>query len=768
MTPKDAFVGKYVERVEDLRLLTGAARFVDDIHLDGMLHAVVVRSSVAHGLINSIDTDAAKQMPGVHAVYTAQDITEEYNGKLPKIPIRLAALPELAPFQQCVIAADKVRYVGEPVAVVIADTVAQAEDAAGFVYADIESLPPVPDCRTSALNEALLFESQGSNTAITYTAVKGDAKNSTGPYVRREKFAVQRHSAMAMETRGLVAQWDDSQKKMTVFGATKVPFFNRATLAAAMDLPLDRVDMIEVDVGGGFGVRGEFYPEDFLVPFASQKLRRPIKWVEDRLENLLGTNHSREMECEIELVCETDGRILAMRAEVSVDAGGYVRTSGPVPPRNVAQFLSGPYAIPNIHVESTVYLTNKGPIGSYRGPGRFEADFFRERMFDIAARELGIDPVEFRRINLVKAAQIPFPLAKLDKPDRFEELDSGDYQITLDRCLVEFGWKDKLALQGRLIDGKYHGIALGCFIEGGGAGVKETARIELEQDGQITVYVGSANLGQGMVTIMTQIAADALQVPMERIRVRHGSTTYLKEGFGSHHSRSTIMGGSAVLTVANALTEKIKEVAARRWECAASEVQIMPGMVASYRGETMTAAEFGKLKLQAEGEFPSRTNTYAYGTAAAHVTVDPGTGKVDLIDYFTVEDIGRIINPLTAKGQAVGAVVQGLGGVLLENLAYDENGQFLAGTLADYLMPTANDFPQIRAMELEDFPSPHNPLGAKGAGEGGIIPVGGVISNAVAAALSSLRVEPKTLPLTPPKVWALIQAANEHPAIQKR
>jgi carbon-monoxide dehydrogenase large subunit len=768
MTAKDALIGTYVERVEDVRLLTGAGRYVDDIHLDGMLHAVVVRSTVAHGRFKSVEIDAAKQMPGVHAVFTAEDVAREYNGIVPKIPIRLAAMPELAPFQQSVIAVDKVRYVGEPLAVVIAETAALAEDAAGLIYADIDFLPPVPDCRTSASKETLLFESQATNAATTYTAVKGDANNATGPYVRREKFAVHRHSAIAMETRGLVAEWDDRRKKMTVYGATKVPFFNRAALAAAMALPLEQIDMIEVDVGGGFGVRGEFYPEDFLVPFAARQLNRPVKWVEDRLENLLGTNHSREMECDIEIVCELDGRIVALRAEVAVDAGAYVRTSGPVPPRNVAQFLSGPYAIPNIHVQSIVFLTNKGPIGSYRGPGRFEADFFRERLFDIAARELGLDPVEFRRINLVKATQMPFPLATLDKPDRFEELDSGDYQMTLNRCLAEFGWNDKCALQGRLIDGKYHGIALGCFVEGGGAGVKETARIELEEDGQVSVYVGSANLGQGVVTVMTQIAADTLAVPMERIHVRHGSTTYLKEGFGSHHSRSTIMGGSAVLTVATELKQKIREASAKRWGCEADAVQVLPGLVASYRGQTMTAAELGKLRVQAEGEFACNVNTYAYGTAAAHVTVDPGTGKVDVVDYFTVEDIGRIINPLTAKGQAVGAVVQGLGGALLENLAYDQNAQFLAGTLADYLMPTANDFPQIRAMELEAFPSPHNPLGAKGAGEGGIIPVGGVVSNAIAAALSSLKVEPTTLPLTPAKVWTLIQSASKPLPLSQR
>jgi carbon-monoxide dehydrogenase large subunit len=761
MTGHDAFIGAAVERVEDLRLLTGNARYVDDIHREGMLHAAVVRSSVAHGRIKAVETAAAKAMPGVRAVYTGRDVAAENNGTVPRIPLRLWPMPELVPFEQYVIALDKVHYVGEAVAIVVADTPAQAEDAADRVHVEIEPLPVVSNCHAAARGKALLFETPGTNVAITYAAQKGDAKRDFGPdvYVRKETFGVQRHSAVTMEPRGLLAEWEQSRKKMTVFGAAKVPFSTRAMLAPMMGLPPDSIDMIESDVGGGFGVRGEFYVENFLVPFASRKLDRPVKWIEDRRENLLGSNHSREIDCELEIVCERTGRILALRGAASVDCGAYMRANAAVPSRNVAQFMSGPYDIPNIHIESTVYLTNKAPIGTYRGPGRFEADFFRERLFDIAARDLGIDPVEFRRINLVKAGQMPYPLAMLNKPNKSEELDSGDYQITLDRCLQEFGWTAKRELQGRLIDGRYHGIALGCFIEGGAAGPKETARIEIEEDGRITVYVGSTSVGQGLVTVLTQIAADALQVPMDRIRILHGSTTYLKEGFGSYHSRSTVMGGSAIINAANALKQRIREAAATESRWAASEVQIGPGLTASFRGKTLTAAQLGKMKVQADGEFANHHHTYAYGAAAAHVTVDPGTGKVELVDYFTVEDIGRIINPLTANGQAVGGVVQGLGGAFLENLAYDDEGQFLAGTLADYLMPSAADFPCIRAVVLENSPSPHNPLGAKGGGEGGIVPVGGVIANAVSAALSSLKVEARTLPLTPPKIWALIQSS---------
>jgi carbon-monoxide dehydrogenase large subunit len=752
-------IGLPIERLEDARLLTGKGRYVDDMHLDGLLHAVIVRSSIPHGTVRGIDVEEARAMPGVHAVYTAQDVLAK-NGSIPKIPVRLSPLPEMIPFGQGIIAHDKVRYVGEPLAIVIADTPAQAEDAADRVNADIDSLAVVADCQASLRSEALLFEDTGTNVGMQYTGRKGSDDVVHGPYVRKEKFSVQRHSAVTLEPRGLVAKWDGSRQRLTVFGAAKVPFFTRKTLAAAMELPLESVDMIEVDVGGGFGVRGEFYPEDFLVPFAARRLDRPVKWIEDRRENLLSSNHSREMQCELEIVCEKDGRVLALRGEVFVDAGAYMRTSVAIPPRNVLLFLAGPYNIPSLQLRSSVCLTNKGPIGTYRGPGRFEADFFRERLFDMAARDLGIDPVEFRRKNLVRADQMPYPLAVVDKPARDEKLDSGNYQIALDRCLAEFGWNEKLSLQGKLIDGKYHGIALGCFLEGGAVGPKETARIEIEEDGGVTVYVGSSAVGQGLVTVLTQIAADALQVPMQRIRLLHGSTTYLKEGFGSFGSRSTVMGGCAILATAETLRTNIAHAAAARWGCDPGEVSIGPDLTVSYSKQTLTRRELGSMKLRAEGEFANKLHTYSYGTAAAHVTVDPGTGKVAVVDYFNVEDIGRIINPLTAEGQAVGAVVQGLGGALMEHLAYDENGQFLVGSLADYLMPTAADFPRIRDLALENSPSPNNPLGAKGGGEGATIPVGGVIANAVAAALSSLQVEPRSLPLTPAKVWALIQAAR--------
>ena len=697
-------IGKPVERIEDLRLLRGRGSYVDDEHIDGMLHAAILRSSVAHGRIRALAVEKARALPGVHAVFTAADVAK--NGPVPTIALRLAPLPELVPYEQPVIAQREVKYVGEPIAVVVADTLAQAEDALDAIELDIEPVPAIVDCHEGRL-------------AIKYTATKGDALAAKAPYRRKEKFAVQRHTAVCMEPRGLLARWDGARTKLTVSGAAKVPFATRRMLAKNMDLPEECIDMLEPDVGGGFGVRGEFYPEDFLIPFAARRLARPVKWTEDRRENLLASNHAREMDCEIEILCERDGRIVALRGSAWVDAGAYLRANGSIPPRNVAQFLSGPYRVPHIHIESHALLTNKTPIGTYRGPGRYEADFFRERLFDMAAKDLGIDPVEFRRRNLPQPQEMPYPLATVTPPEKTEQLDSGDYAAALERCLKEFGWAEKAKRSGQLVDGRYHGVAVGCFIEGGAAGPRENARIELDDAGGATVIVGSANVGQGLETVCAQIAAEALGLPMEKMRVLHGSTPLLKEGFGAFHSRSVVMGGSAILDAAR----KIKETGAR----------------------------------SADGTFAGHLHTYAYGAACAHVAVDARTGHVQLVDYVMVEDVGRVINPLTANGQAIGGVVQGLGGALLEHLQYDEDGQFLTASLADYLMPGADDFPSIRAVITGDWPSPNNPLGAKGGGEGGIVPVAGVVANAVAAALAPLGVEPRALPLSPPRVWELIQ-----------
>src|SRR6516162_2000608 len=713
-------IGSPVERIEDARLLRGRGQFVGDLKRESMLHAAILRSPVAHGHVAAVEAAAALAIAGVRAVITAKDI-----GPVPRIPLRLLPLPGTERFLQPVIAAERVRYVGEPVAVVLADSPALAEDGVGAIALNIEELPPVPD--------------------------------------RRERFAVQRYTALPMEPRGVLAEWDAARGRMTVLGAAKVPFFNRDTLAAMLNLSPGDVDLTENDVGGGFGARGEFYPEDFLIPFAARHVGRPVRWLEDRREHLTAMNHARQADCEVEIACRRDGPILGLRGEVFVDLGAYVRTNGLIAPRTLAQCFTGPYRVPNVRVTSTALLTNKTPSGTYRAPGRYEGSFFCERIIELAARDLGIDSTEMRRRNLIGAGEMPYRLPRLEPggPAVDTECDSGDYRETLEHCLAEFGWEEKRTLQGREIDGRYHGVAVACFIEGGGLGPKEAARLDLAADGTVSVYVGSAAVGQGLETVMSQIAADTLGLPLNQVRVLHGSTPYLEEGYGAFGSRSTVLGGSAVFEAANALLAKIRAAAGARLGCAAEQVDLADGCARAPDGRSLAFAELAADGLRVTTAFGNDNRlTYTYGSAAAHVAVDPGTGDVELLDCLVVEDVGRIVNPLTLHGQAIGGMVQGLGGAFLEHLVYDEDGQLLTGSLADYLIPAATDFPKIRAIALENYPSPSNPLGVKGAGEGPIIPIGGLMANAVANALASFGAMPNQLPLSPARVWHMGSATR--------
>lgn len=757
MKVSNSYIGRPMERVEDLRLVRGAGTYVADVNRPNQLYAVILRSSTAHGLIKAIDTQSALALEGVHAVLTAKD----FGSAVPRIPLRLQPLPQLETFHQPVIADGKVRYVGEPVAVVVADSQAIAEDALEYIGLDIEPLAAVANRAHAEANKSLLFEEHGSNVAITWKAFRGNAEEAfkTADYVRRETFKVQRHAAMFMEPRGFVAEWNSAAGKLTVWGAAKTAWYNRRTLAAQLGLELEAVDLIEVDVGGGFGSRGEFYPEDFLIPAAAKIVGRPVKWVEDRREHMMSANHARDVECEVEFAATRDGKFIGLRGQAWCDTGAYVRTNGSVGPRNVAQYMSGPYCFEHIDIKSSMLTTNKTPCGTYRGPGRYETDFIRERMIDLAAQDLKIDRVEIRRRNLVADAQMPYPLASITPFDSSTELDSGDYHAVFDRCLREFKWEEKSKLRGQLIDGYYHGLAVGSFIEGGAAGPKEEVRLVLEPGGLLSVYMGSSSVGQGLETIMAQIAADAMEFSYDKITILHGSTSYVKDGYGAYHSRSTVMGGSAILLGAEKLKDLIREKAAARFGCAPAEVSLGEER-ATFRQSSIPFGDISDEPLEVEAEFFNKKYTWAYGTQAAHVAVDPETGHVKVLDYMSVEDVGRMINPLTLHGQAIGSIVQGLGGAFFEHLVYDDEGQLLTGSFADYLMPTASDFPKIDSITLELKPCPNNPLGAKGAGEGGLIPVGGLMANAIADALSHLNVQPMELPLSPPKIWKLAENAS--------
>jgi carbon-monoxide dehydrogenase large subunit len=753
----NTLIGGPIQRVEDLRFLRGRGQYVDDLVRPGQWHAAIVRSPIAHGRLRHVDLTAAKSALGVHAVLIAADLGRP----LPKIPFRRPS-PAIAPYAQPVLADNVVRYVGEPVAVVLADSAALAEDAAQLVGLDIDPLPVIAGRVASMQSDCRLFADTESNCATTYIAKAGDVETAfrDAAYTRREQFKVQRMTAMTMEPRGLLAEWDATAEQLTVSGAAKLPFFNRRALAATMGLPEKAVNYIEYDVGGGFGARGEFYPEDFLIAFAARKFGHPVKWIEDRREHFMAIGHSRETECDLEIAFDQSGLILGLRGEIWVDVGAYVRPNGMTPVRNVTQFTTGPYKVPHQHVATHAIVTNKTPSGTYRGPGRYEGCFFMERLIDMAAKDLGLDRLDIRRRNLIALAEMPYAMALVRPHDGFNDThcDSGDYRMTFDQCVSDAGWQDKIKLNGQLVDGRYHGLGIACFIEGGGSGPSETARMTIEKDGSVAVYVGSSGIGQGIETIMAQIAADALEVPFERVTLYHGSTTYLAEGYGSYGSRATVMGGSAIVRTAEAMLEKLRTVASERLGIAAGLINVTEGMVITPDGGRLGLAEFSGLSI--DGRFDGSKNTYTYGTAIAHVAVDPRTGGVEVLDYLVVDDVGRIINPETLHGQVIGAAVQGLGSTFTEEIKYDENGQLLVASLADYLVPLATDYPSVRAISLEAHPSPNNPLGAKGAGEGGIIPVGGALTNAIAAALSSLGVEPRELPLTPPRLRQLIVDAQ--------
>src|SRR3984957_240904 len=759
---RNTYIGASIERREDLRFLRGRGTYVDDLQVPGLLYAVILRSSVAHGRVRSIDVSGALKIEGVHAVITAKDMTsKDYPSGVPIVPMRLQPLPDSRPYEQPVIAHQKVRYVGEPMAVVLASSVAIGEDALEQIAVEIEELPAVGTCQMASKNQSVLFDATGTNRSLTFEARKGDADAAfkDAPYTRRERMRTGRHYGLTMEPRGVMAEWDAANNKLTVSGAAKVPFFNRRILAKQIGLPESDIEMIENDVGGGYGARGEFYPEDFLIPFAAKHVNRPVKWIEDRRENLIAMNHARETEADLEIACHRDGTIIALRGEMHTDMGAYMRANGAVGARNAPQFLTGPYRVPHHKVDSHLWMTNKTPVGTYRGPGRFEGSFYMERLLEMAAADLGIDRIALRRRNLIGKAEHPYTLATAQPTNAHDQTDSGDYEETFDRCLKEFNYAEVSKLGGKLIDGKYHGIGVACFIEGGAAGPKESARLEVNDDGTIMVYMGTSSVGQGVETIYAQIAADALEVPIERIRhVYHGSTGLVSDGYGAYHSRSVVMGGSAVLDATQKFMGLLREAAGKRLGCAESNVTLDVDKVIG-GGFSLPLAAFAG--LTAEGAFLNHKHTYRYRTHATHITVDARLGHIEILDYVVVQDVGRAINPITVRGQVIGSLVQGLGGAVLEDLKYDAQGQFLTGSLADYLLPTASDFPNLRCFVTDDYPSPINPLGAKGAGEGGIVAAGGCMANAVANALQAFGVEPRALPLSPAYIWELVQAAGK-------
>ncbi len=739
-------VGVPIKRKEDFRLLTGRGKYAADVRLPGLLHAAILRSPHPHARIAAIRGDAARALPGVVAVITADDL-----GAVGRIPVRLGQRSG-AGATACLqppLATGTVRYVGEPVAFVVAASRYLAEDALELVEIDWDLLPVVADARrASEPGVPVLHPAAGGNVVERLATRAGDAAGALAAADRRvhERFAVQRHTGVPMETRGLTAAHDLGTGVLTLWGVAKVPHFNRRVLADLLGYPEHLIHFIELEVGGGFGVRGEFYPEDFVVPWTAMRLGRPVQWIEDRREHLMATNHSRQQYHDVEVV-----------------------------PELTIALLPGPYRIPNYECEGLCVMTNKTPTGTYRGPGRYEGTFVRERLIDRVAAELGLDPADVRRRNFIGADEMPYEVGGASLGQR-TVYDCGDYLSAFEQALAAADYKAVRAEQTRARgEGRYLGIGLGCVLEKAGLGPWEYARVEVDGSGRVVVYSGVAAVGQGIETTLAQVVAEELSVAAEDVTVVHGDSARVPFGIGGFASRGAAVALPAALEAARKVRDKIFQVAASLMEAHAGDLVLESGAV-HVRGLPERAVTLRQLAraavpgppgmdpgLYAAHFFEAPKMTYPYGTHVAVVEVDLATGRVALRKYVVTYDIGRAINPMIVEGQIVGGLAQGIGGALLEELVYDDQAQPLTTTFMDYLVPTAMEMPEATIVKiLEETPTPLNPLGVKGVGEGGSSGAGAAIANAVADALAPLGVAIAELPLSPDRIAALLRARGAH------
>lgn len=765
------YVGRAVGRKEDYRLLRGEGRYVADLSQPGMLEATILRSPVAHGRIIGIDASKARALAGVAAVYTAADL-----GEVDSIPTTIVPKPELVAFFQKPLARDKVRYVGEPLAIVIASNRYVAEDALELIDVEIDPIDAFIDAR-KALDpgNAILHAPATSNVCDKFGATRGDTARamSGAPHRLKASFATNRHTGVPMETRGLLASMDADSGLLTVWGPTKMIHRTRQVLAGLLKMPEEKIRYVEPDVGGGFGFRGEFFPEDYLVPWSAIRLGKPVRWVEDRQEHFMATNHSRQQYHDIEVGYTGEGRFVALRDRIMMDMGAYIRPNGLVAPTHTVSSMPGPYHFPAFEIELNCVLTNKTPHGSYRGPGMYEACFVRERAVNLVAAKLGKDPAEIRRINMIGPEEMPFHVGTYEYGHEVV-YDGGDYRAALKRALDEIGYEGFRARQAEARKaGRYLGVGFASFVEPSGLGAWEWARVAVDESGRVTVYTGTASIGQGVDTTLAQVCADALGAAFDEVTVSRGDTSVIPMGVGAWGSRAAVLGGSAVHVASRELKDKILTLAAWRMELPKDRLELDEGRVFSRDDPdvSMTLAQVARTVaagpplppgfeggLDVSHTFKQSETTYAFGSAAALVEVDIATGATTVHKYVIASDVGRMINPQIVHGQLVGAMAQGVGGALMEELVFDEHGQLLTTTFMDYLLPTASELPREVVVDtLADYPSELNPLGAKGAGEGGIVPAAAVMSNAVADALAPFGVEITSLPLTHNRLRALLR-----------
>ncbi|MGH6788806.1 MAG: xanthine dehydrogenase family protein molybdopterin-binding subunit [Pseudolabrys sp.] len=748
------FIGRSVPRLEDRPLLLGQGRFAADISFPGQLHMRVVRSQIAHGKILKIDTTAARAHPGVHAVWTFEDVAH-----IPPIGFRLTGLKELEPYRQHVLAKGFVRYVGEPVAVVFAQEQYAAEDAAELVEVATEQRRPLLDAAEEPGFYDHELRTEPGIVRKGYGDVDAAFRNAHA--IVSLELSIGRHSGVPIETRGAIARYDEERDILEMHGAAKVPHWNRDQLAQLLGRKRESVQLYEGHVGGGFGIRGELYPEDVLACAAALKFRKPVKWIEDRREHLIAANHSRQQHHKIRAAIDSQGHILGIEDEFFHDNGAYMRTHAATVPDLAAAMLPGPYRVPAYRATGHIRLTNKTPCGTYRAPGRYETTFVRERLLDAIATKLGVDRIEIRRRNLISKSAMPYALG-LDTLGTHIVYDSGDYALLLDKALAATNWNSlQEQLRARQSKGEKVGAGLAMFVEKSGLGPYDDVRIDISADGTIDVITGVASLGQGVETVIAQICSDTLGVDYADVRVVHGQTDRIDRGMGAFASRVTVMCGEATRMAAEKLRQKVLTAAAGMMQTTAEQLVLTGGKItnkAEEHGPSMLLGELAKAVggLSAGATFESRHMVYPYGVHVAVVKVDSDTGAVKVERYLVAYDIGKAVNPMLVEGQILGGVVQGIGGALLEEFQYDENGEPLSVTFADYLMPTAREAPPVEVLIAEDAPSPLNALGLKGAGEGGVNAVGAAIAAAIDDALGMPGAVTQ-LPVSPQRLKALIR-----------
>ncbi|MDR7435031.1 MAG: xanthine dehydrogenase family protein molybdopterin-binding subunit [Armatimonadota bacterium] len=762
-----SWIGKPLKRREDPRLLQGQGKFVDDIVLPGMVHMVVVRSPFAHARIGGIRGDTALQVPGVLGVITGKDLA----GRVHPMPINPMENARIAPVPHPLLAMGKVRYMGEPVAAILAETKAAAEDAVYLVEVAYDPLPALVDPIEALSSQTFVHDELGENVLLQWSREGGDVEGAfrKADHVVKGRFHIPRLIAAPLEPRGAVAAYDPGTDTITVWCSAQDPHRPRAQLSRILGRPEDRIRIIIPEVGGAFGSKGHLAPEVALAAFLAMHIRRPVKWVEDRRENFQAAYQGRGMEAEVEMAVTRDGRFLGVRARLIADLGAYLYPATALVPVTTAMLLTGTYDIPNAAVELIGVATNKVPTGPYRGAGRPEAAYLVERMVDLAADELGIDPVEIRRRNFIPSDRFPYttPLGFV--------YDSGNYEQALDRALelAEYPrWREEQAKardQGRLL-----GIGIAAYVERAGSQLWEGASVRVEPNGRVLVRTGSSPHGQGHETIFSQIAAEALQIDPGTVVVEHGDSAIVPRGVGTFGSRSTTVGGSAVWVALEKIKAKATKIAAYlleaseediSWENGRLFVRGSPDRALTFAQVAATAYQPGRLPpgmemgLEAAGVFCLPGPVFPFGVYVAIVEIERETGEVRVLKVVAVDDAGRIVNPMLAEGQVIGATVQGLGQALLEEAVYDESGQLLTGSFADYGVLHATQVPEV-VTDLLETPSPLNPLGAKGIGEAGSIATPAAVANAVMDALAPLGIRHLDFPFTPERLWRLIHAGS--------